>query len=133
MSMPEQRQGQQGVHPLPLPCRSHTTLNIRFLSQFLSQGASSMRTIPLALVVALLIAPKPVHAEDWHPAKGPLMTKWAKDVSPDKVHREYPRPQMVRKEWQNLNGLWEFALAKKDEEPPIGKKLDGQILVPFPI
>jgi hypothetical protein len=72
-------------------------------------------------------------AADWKPAKGPLMTRWAKDVAPDKVHSEYPRPQMVRKDWQNLNGLWEFAIAKKDEEAPIGKKLDGQILVPFPV
>ncbi|HEY7426972.1 MAG TPA: glycoside hydrolase family 2 TIM barrel-domain containing protein [Gemmataceae bacterium] len=70
---------------------------------------------------------------DWRPAKGSLMTRWAKDVNPDKVHPEYPRPQMVRKEWQNLNGLWEFAVAKKDEEAPLGKKLGGQILVPFPV
>src|SRR5258707_1174673 len=47
------------------------------------------------------------HADDWQPAKGPLMTKWAKDVSPAKVHPEYPRPQMVRKDWMNLNGLWQ--------------------------
>jgi predicted amidohydrolase YtcJ len=72
-------------------------------------------------------------APAWPPTKGPLATRWAKDVSPDKVHPEYPRPQMVRKDWLNLNGLWEFADAKKDEEPPVGKKLDGQILVPFPV
>jgi hypothetical protein len=96
----------------------------------------SMRLPLFALVAALFIPVGPAHAADWQPAKGPLMTKWAKDVSPDKVHPEYPRPQMVRKEWMNLNGLWEFAAAKrgvKDEEPPIGKKLDGQILVPFPV
>ncbi len=70
---------------------------------------------------------------DWKPAQGPLMTRWAKDVSPDKVLPEYPRPQMVRKEWQNLNGLWQFAIGKDKEEPPVGKKLDEQILVPFPV
>ena len=32
----------------------------------------------------------------WQPAKGPLMTRWAKKVSPGTAHREYPRPQMVR-------------------------------------
>ena len=69
----------------------------------------------------------------WEPAKGPLMTRWAKDVSPDKVHPEYPRPQMVRKDWMNLNGLWQFAMAKEGEEPPAGKDLDGKILVPFPV
>lgn len=68
---------------------------------------------------------------NWAPAKGPLMTRWAKDVSPDNVHLEYPRPQMVRKEWQNLNGLWDYAIRPKDQPQP--KEWDGQILVPFPV
>jgi hypothetical protein len=73
-------------------------------------------------------------ADDWQPAKGPLMTKWAKDVTPDKVHPEYPRPQMVRKDWMNLNGVWEFSVAPKESAVlPIGKKLDKRILVPFPV
>ena len=69
----------------------------------------------------------------WEPAKGPLMTRWAKDVSPENVHPEYPRPQMVREAWQNLNGLWQYAIAAEGEAPPVGKDLDGKILVPFPI
>src|SRR5262245_41618069 len=75
----------------------------------------------------------PCRAADWQPAKGPLMTRWAKDVSPDRVHSEYPRPRMVRKEWKNLNGLWQLAFAKEGEGPPIGKELGEQILVPFPV
>jgi len=67
----------------------------------------------------------------WKPAEGPLMTRWAKDVSPDKVHPEYPRPQMARRKWANLNGLWEYAIQPKDQPQP--KKFDGQILVPFPV
>jgi len=69
----------------------------------------------------------------WEPAKGPLMTCWAKDVSPETVHAEYPRPQMVRNEWQNLNGLWQYAMAAEGDAPPVAKDLDGRILVPFPI
>jgi hypothetical protein len=92
-----------------------------------------MRKIALALALLLGWAAGPAAAADWKPAKGPLLTRWAKDVKPDKVHPEYPRPQMVRKEWQNLNGLWELAFAKKDEEPPTGRKLPEQILVPFPV
>ena len=68
---------------------------------------------------------------DWQPAKGPLMTRWAKQVSPDNVHIEYPRPQMVRKNWWNLNGLWEYAIQPKDQQQP--KNFDGRILVPFPV
>ncbi len=68
---------------------------------------------------------------DWAPAKGPLVTRWVKEVSPKNAHPEYPRPQMVRNGWRNLNGLWEYAIAPKDDSQP--RKYDGQILVPFPI
>jgi hypothetical protein len=87
-----------------------------------------------AISLALLcIVCAPAVADDWQPAKGPLMTKWAKDVTPDRVHPEYPRPQMVRKDWMNLNGLWQLAIGKEGDEPPIGKTLDKRILVPFPV
>src|SRR5262245_12328677 len=77
---------------------------------------------------ACLISPT---AADWQPGKGPLLTRWAKDVRPDKVHPEYPRPQMVRKDWLNLNGLWDYAIRPRKEARP--EKFDGQILVPFPV
>ena len=45
-------------------------------------------------------------AADWKPAATPLMTKWGKQITPDKTPwAEYPRPQMVRKDWANLNAL----------------------------
>ena len=72
-------------------------------------------------------------AEAWKPADGPLKTRWTKDVSPENALPEYPRPQMVRKEWQNLNGLWQFSSAQVGEEPPVGKDLKEQILVPYPV
>ncbi len=84
------------------------------------------------IVVALLLSvASPALPADWQPKQAPLMTRWAKDVSPDKVHPEYPRPQMVRKQWQNLNGLWDYAIRPKGEAQP--KDFDGQILVPFPV
>lgn len=67
----------------------------------------------------------------WQPADGPLMTRWAKEVNPQNAHPEYPRPQMVRDAWKNLNGLWQYAVQPKDENAPA--KFDGSILVPFPI
>ncbi len=72
-------------------------------------------------------------AADWKPADGPLLTRWAKDVKPDKAWPEYPRPQLRRDAWLNLNGLWQFAFAKQDEQPPVGKDLPERILVPFPV
>jgi beta-galactosidase/beta-glucuronidase len=70
-------------------------------------------------------------AADWQPAAGPLKTRWAADVSPKDVHPEYPRPQMVRSTWLNLNGLWDLAITKKDVEKP--EAFSTQILVPFPV
>src|SRR5580698_2288733 len=69
---------------------------------------------------------------DWQPAKGPLATRWAKDVSADKVHPEYPRPQLTRSLWLNLNGLWQCQLADKAEPKP-PQNYQQQILVPFPV
>lgn len=64
-----------------------------------------------------------------------LKTPWAADVTPVNVHPEYPRPTMVREEWMNLNGLWNW----RDTTRPAGvatgvaMRNDGTILVPFPI
>ncbi|MBN2475081.1 MAG: glycoside hydrolase family 2 [Pirellulales bacterium] len=87
----------------------------------------------LAIIVILLAVAWPAGAEDWKPAAGPLMTRWAKDVSPDNAHPEYPRPQMVRSRWLNLNGLWQLDAAEADDAVPAGKELPRQILVPYPV
>ncbi|MBN2137578.1 MAG: hypothetical protein JW720_07220 [Sedimentisphaerales bacterium] len=64
-------------------------------------------------------------------ADGPLLTRWAEDVSAKKPLPEYPRPQMVRKEWVNLNGLWDYAIVGKNASQP--SEFDGEILVPYPV
>jgi hypothetical protein len=87
----------------------------------------------LASGMLLVLSAIPAAAADWTPAKGPLTTRWAKDVDPAKVHPEYPRPQLVRKDWLNLNGVWQLAFAKPDETAPVGKDLPERILVPFPV
>jgi Glycosyl hydrolases family 2, sugar binding domain/Glycosyl hydrolases family 2/Glycosyl hydrolases family 2, TIM barrel domain len=76
-----------------------------------------------------IVCVDPALAADWKPAPVPIQTRWAKEVKPDKVLPEYPRPQMVRKDWVNLNGLWDYAITAKDAAKP--EKWDGQILVPF--
>lgn len=60
-----------------------------------------------------------------------LMTRWGKQVTPDNVLPEYPRPQMVRGEWLNLNGHWEHAV-RPVENMAMGDS-QGNIVVPFPI
>lgn len=83
--------------------------------------------LTLMLCGSLLVA----SAQDYKAAPVSLTTKWGKKVTPDNAWREYPRPQLVRKEWQNLNGLWDYAILKKGAATP--KKYDGKILVPFGI
>lgn len=70
-------------------------------------------------------------SQKWRPAAGPLFTRWAKEVSPKRVWSEYPRPQMVRKDWLNLNGLWDLAIVPR--EAPRPQDFARSILVPFPV
>jgi hypothetical protein len=80
-----------------------------------------------SLLVILFLPPLSV--ADWKPAPAPLMTKWGKELKAESVHPEYPRPQMERTSWLNLNGLWDYAITTR--EAPRPEKFDGQILVPF--
>lgn len=94
-------------------------------------GAAARWAICVAAVAAAAAGSQAVWAEEWSPKQGRLMTRWAEDVSPESVHAEYPRPQMVRQAWQNLNGLWDYAVRPRGESQPA--EYDGQILVPFAI
>ena len=91
--------------------------------------------ICIFLFVLILSANLAVFAQSedtkWRPVPGKIMTRWAADVSPDNVWPEYPRPGMVREQWLNLNGLWDFAIVDRDFKGPFSP--DGEILVPFPI
>ena len=63
------------------------------------------------------------------PAGDRIRTRWAEQVSPENALPEYPRPMMVRPEWKNLNGLWQYAITAKGEKAPA--QYEGDILVPF--
>ncbi len=68
---------------------------------------------------------------DWRPVEGKIMTRWAAELSPDNALPEYPRPLMVRPDWLNLNGLWEYAILPRTAECP--DVYEGRILVPYPV
>jgi beta-galactosidase/beta-glucuronidase len=80
----------------------------------------------LALLAALTL-----HAADWKPADSPLTTPWTAKVSPSNALPEYPRPQLTRPKWTNLNGLWDYAITPKDSTRPA--QFEGQLLVPYPV
>lgn len=72
------------------------------------------------------------NAQDaWKMQPVTIQTRWAKEVSPTNALKEYPRPQMVRDQWENLNGLWDYAITAKDANTP--GRWDGKILVPYPL
>lgn len=67
----------------------------------------------------------------WAPVPGHMMTKYAASVNPNSVWPEYPRPQLVRSQWINLNGLWNYVITTDRTTEPA--RWEGQILVPFPL
>ncbi|MGW0130282.1 PA14 domain-containing protein [Streptomyces sp. NPDC003299] len=62
-----------------------------------------------------------------------LRTPWADRVDPERPLPEYPRPQLTRDAWLNLNGRWQFAAARAGEQPPTGRDLPERITVPYPV
>ncbi|EPX65383.1 Beta-galactosidase [Cystobacter fuscus DSM 2262] len=92
-------------------------------------GSAALRLLPL------LCGLFPLHGAQaaWAPKAPPLATQWTAQVSPTNALPEYPRPQMVRADWLNLNGEWQFGNATAGQTPPFGQNLAESVLVPFPI
>lgn len=85
------------------------------------------------LNVLIVILPAMTFAQQWQMKQAPLMTSFSKDVNPENVLPEYPRPQLVRDEWMNLNGVWQFQPAAGPSDPLPQGKLSRVILVPFAV
>jgi hypothetical protein len=85
------------------------------------------RLLNSVIVFVFVVTAGMAVAEDWKPAGDRIKTKWASKVTPENAWREYPRPQMVRKDWQNLNGLWDYKVTKGNNE----EVKSGKILVPY--
>ncbi|RZS97380.1 glycoside hydrolase family 2 protein [Cecembia calidifontis] len=61
----------------------------------------------------------------------PILSPWAEKVDPSKPLPDYPRPQMVRDNWTNLNGPWDYAIVEKGSSKP--NSFQGKITVPYPV
>lgn len=84
------------------------------------------------LILALVCGGMLTNAQNgWRRAGNKIATRWAEQVDPARPLPEYPRPQMVRANWQNLNGLWNYAVTPKDQQE--AGSYEGKILVPFAI
>lgn len=85
------------------------------------------------LLASMILLQFSIHAQsDWKIVEGKIKTPWADKVDPAKPLPEYPRPQMVRENWTNLNGLWQYAILPKDQKD-IPANTQGNILVPFAV
>ena len=91
-----------------------------------------MKVLIKSLTIILLQLISIAAIGQWKPAGDKLKSKWTNDVDVNNVLPEYPRPLMVRSQWENLNGLWKYAITSKTELE-IPEKYDGDILVPFPV
>jgi len=86
--------------------------------------------IDVHLIDADAVPELPQPKRDTTPFQSELITPWGEEVTPENAWTEYPRPQLVRGDWQNLNGQWDYAItAVEDQETPL--EWDGEILVPF--
>ena len=57
-----------------------------------------------------------------------MKTPWGERLDPARPLPEYPRPQMRRDRWLNLNGPWDYAITKDGLRPAA---FEGRIIVPF--
>jgi len=83
-----------------------------------------------AVFCFFILATTDVFSQSWKPAGNKILTSWGEQLNPNSVWQEYPRPQLVRSNWQNLNGLWQYAITPTSQQT-IPTTFNGQILVPF--
>ena len=86
----------------------------------------------LLIIVAIIFTTNIFSQIGWKMAGDRISTPWAAKVDPAKPLPEYPRPQMERKDWMNLNGLWQYSILPKINTT-IPSSFEGRILVPFAI
>lgn len=94
-----------------------------------------MKKVYLLLVAVFLLYAGAANAQhkEWHIVEGKIVSPWAEKVDPTNPLPAYPRPQMVRENWQNLNGLWDYVITPKSEQESLPSAFVGKILVPYPV
>jgi beta-galactosidase/beta-glucuronidase len=90
-----------------------------------------MKKFILVPVALFLINISFAQTPSWKIVDGKITTPWAANVDPTKPLPEYPRPQLVRQTWMNLNGLWDYAIVGQAQNSV--SSYQGKILVPFAI
>ena len=92
-----------------------------------------MKKLQLLFFVLLFSIVSNAQQPGWQIVPGHITTQWAKDVNSSNTLPDYPRPQMQRSQWQNLNGLWQYSIVPVSNDKSIPNVFDGNILVPFAV
>lgn len=74
----------------------------------------------------------------WVKGKGPLFTSWGdaisqQDIDQENILPEYPRPQLERTDWMNLNGVWDVRKGVLGQAEYPDTDVTFKVLVPFPV
>ncbi len=97
---------------------------------------SRFAAVGFALLAVIMTGNAPANAVvAWQPKTPPLSTPWTHLVGPNNALPEYPRPQMARTRWLNLNGVWGYTGRSESTAlaaPPSADAYHEQILVPYP-
>lgn len=88
-----------------------------------------LRQLTSVALTLLTVSVASAQTDGYKPAGDRIRSRWAQTVTPENVWKVYPRPQLKRAQWENLNGLWNYAVTPADAPKP--EKWTGEILVPF--
>ena len=96
--------------------------------------STSIQTILLAGVASTsaAILPRQANGTSYAVQTPPLDTDWTYKIGTN-PWPEYPRPQLERSQWKNLNGIWRYQNASGTnavDNPPFGETLEREVLVP---
>ncbi|MEO9020911.1 MAG: sugar-binding domain-containing protein [Ginsengibacter sp.] len=90
-----------------------------------------MKGLKLVFILLLTVIFADSQKTSWEIIPGHITTQWADEVNPASTLPDYPRPQMQRNNWQNLNGLWQYAILPVSGDDAFPTTFQGNILVPF--
>ena len=88
--------------------------------------AAALVLMLIAIPLALLRRKEPSKALR---SLRPMLTTWGENLDREHPLPEYPRPQLRRDSYLNLNGRWQYAIRNGKEKEPVS--YDGEIVVPF--